>query len=143
MAASGAQAGYGTKFAIKIDNTYTLAGEVTSVTPPGVSRETIDVTHLNSDEQTKEFIGSLIEGGEASVTINYIPSASDILLNAFTENGGAGEFRITYPKGDFQMDFRGIITGYEQGDIVVDDKLSATLTIKCSGRPTISAVTGG
>lgn len=141
MAASGALAGYGATFSIKgSGSTYAAVAEVTSITPPGLTRETIDVTHLTSDDQTKEFIGSLIEAGEASLSINYIPSAADALMTAFTTNGGAGEFRITYPRGDFQMDFRGIITGYEQGDIVVDDKLSATLTIKCSGRPTISAV---
>lgn len=143
MAASGALAGYGAKFSIKgAGSTYTAVAEVVSITPPGLTRETIDVTHLNSDDQTKEFIGSLIEAGEATITINYVPSASDVLLTAFTTNGGAGEFRITYPKNDFNMDFKGIITGYEQGDIVVDDKLSATLTIKCSGRPTITAVSG-
>ncbi len=139
MAASSAQAGYGAKFAIKASgDTYPEVAEVISITPPGLSRETIDVTHLNSDDLTKEFIGSLKEAGEAVVEVNYVPSASDPLLAAFSANGGAGEFKIIYPKGDFAMTFKGIITGYEQGDITVDGKLAATLTIKCSGAPTIA-----
>lgn len=142
MAASSAQAGFGAQFGIKGGgDTFDDVAEVVSIQPPGLTRETIDVTHLNSDDQTKEFIGSLIEGGEASITINYIPSASDALLTAFTTDGGKGEFRIVYPKADFAMTFKGIVTGYEPGEIVVDDKLSASFTIKCSGKPVIAAHT--
>ena len=54
---------------------------------------------------------------------------------------GKGEFRIVYPKADFAMTFKGIVTGYEPGEIVVDDKLSASFTIKCSGKPVIAAHT--
>lgn len=145
MARSAAQAGYGATFGVKqgAASAFTVLAEIISITPPGMTRDTIDVTHLNSDDQFKEFIGSLAEAGEAQLTLNYIPSASDALMTAFTTDHGAGEFQIIFPKRDFSMTFDGIVTGYEPGEIVVDDKLTASMTIKASGKPVIAAVVGG
>lgn len=139
MATTLAQSGYGATFAIKTGGVFVDVAEVTSITVPSLSRDTIDTTHLKSPDQTKEFIGSLIEAGEASININYVPAVVDVLMQAFTTNRGAGEFRITYPLGDIQMTFSGIVTGYEQSEIVVDGKLSASFKVKCSGKPVISA----
>lgn len=145
MAKSAAQAGYGATFGVKQGSAsvYTVLAEVTSITPPGMTRETIDVTHLTSDDQFKEFIGSLAEAGEATLSLNYIPSASDALMTAFTTDHGAGSFQITFPKGDFTMTFNGVVTGYEPGEIVVDGKLTASMTVKASGKPVIAAKAGG
>ena len=140
MPASQAAAGYGARFGIKGSGlTYDYVAEVTSLTPPGWTRDTIDVTHLESPDKTKEYIGSLIDAGEATITINYKPAASDVLLTAFTAE--KDDFRVLFPSGTVALDFTGIVTAYEIGDLVADDKMSATFTVKATGKPAFSTVT--
>ena len=141
MPASNATAGYGARFGIEGPTTgvYTYVAEVTSITPPGWTRDTIEVTNLESPDKTKEYIASLVDAGEATITVNYLPSATDVLLAAFTAE--KDKFRILLPSGTLALDFAGIVTGYELGDMVGDDKMSATLTIKATGKPAFVTVT--
>lgn len=137
---SDAQLGYGTRFGIKqAGGTYALIAEVVNVTPPGFSRDTVDVTHLNSPDAFKEYIAGLADGGEASITINFRPNVSDNLMESFL--APVDDFRILFPGGAVALDFAGIVTGYEIGDVVADDKMSATFTVKATGKPVLTAVT--
>lgn len=45
-------------------------GEINDCDPPSPSADTIEVTHLTSD--IKEFIAGLLDGGEATLTCNFI-----------------------------------------------------------------------
>lgn len=140
MAASSADTGYNAQFGIKGgSSTYTYVAEVVSITPPGMTRETVDVTHLESDDEYREFIAGLKDLGEASITINYLPATSDALVTAF--EAGKGDFRILFPSGAVGLDFAGIVTGYEIGDVVADDKMSATFTVKGTGKAALTTVT--
>ncbi|MCJ8139355.1 phage tail tube protein [Falsirhodobacter halotolerans] len=137
MSETKAQIGHLSTFGIKIEKatTFTKVAEITNLTPPGMTRDTVDATHMESPNGTKEFIAGLAEMGEASVTIQYVPAVQDALLAAF--QAGSGEFQITFPN-KVTMTFKGIVTGYEWGDIVSDTKMTATLTIKCSGQATLA-----
>lgn len=140
MPASTAALGRGAKFGIKgVSTTYVYVAEVTSITPPSISRDTVEVTHLTSDDGFKEYIAGFADGGEASITINYVPSATDTLMTAFISEP-VDDFRILSPSGTVGLDFRGIITGYQIGDLAVGDKMTATFTVKATGRPVFSVV---
>lgn len=139
MPETKADLGYKTRFGIKgSGTTYAYVAEVSSLTPPGWTRDTVDVTHLESPDMVKEFIGGMIEAGEASITINFVPDVQDDLLDAFMAS--KGNFRILFPSGTLALDFLGIVTGYEIGDLVADDKMSATFTVKASGMPALVEV---
>lgn len=139
MPASNARSGYGARFGIMgAGSLYVYVAEVTNITPPSLSRDTIEVTNLESPDQFKEYIASLADGGEATITINYIPAVSDALMTSFL--APVDTFRILFPSGTVALDFSGIVTGYEIGDVVADDKLSATFTVKATGKPAIVAV---
>ena len=133
-----ARIGHTTTFGLKLGEAaaFTKVAEVTNLTPPGMTRDTVDATHLESPDGYKEFIAGLKESGEATLTVQYDPSESDILFDAF-ENG-SGEFQITFPN-KVTLTFDGIVTGYEWNDVVADDKMSATFTVKCSGKPVLAA----
>lgn len=130
--------GHNAKFGIKSGATYTNVAEVTNITPPGWTRETVEATHLNSDDGYKEFIAGLKEGTEATLTINFVPTAADALLTAFET--GAGDYRIVFPSGTVGLMFAGIVTAYEPGELVSTDKMTAALTIKATGKPTLAVV---
>lgn len=135
MAASEATIGLGTTFSYlsTAPSTYTVVGEAVSIQPPQPVRETVDVTHLSSPDGTREFIGTLRDGGEAEVTFNFTDSAYDIASDLFLEND-VQTFKITYPDGATEV-FDGIVTGKPQEAIEVDSVRRFTLPIKVSGLP--------
>ena len=139
MPASNAALGYGARFGIKgPSTTYTYVAEVVSLKPPGWTRDTVEVTHLGSPDSAKEYIPGLIDAGEATITINFTPATTDALLTAF--NAPEDDFRVLFPGGTVALDFAGIVTAYEMGDLVADDKMSATFTVKATGKPVLTAV---
>lgn len=138
MPETTADLGYGARFGIKDGSVVDYVAEVTSLTPPSMARDTVEATHLESPDAYKEFIAGLKETGEASITINYAPSASDALVTAF--EAGKGNFRILFPSGTLALDFAGIVTGYEIGDLVATDKMSGTFTVKGTGKASFVAV---
>ncbi|TDQ63571.1 tail tube protein [Maritalea mobilis] len=138
MAASSAIIGYNSTFAIgdggDPTETFTAVAEVTNITPPGYSRDAIDVTHMKSDDQFREYIAGLMDAGEVQIELNYVPSASDVLIAALT--GGKGNFQITLPNS-ITFTFAAICTAYTPA-VPNDDKLSASATFKVSGKPTLA-----
>ncbi|RRH69967.1 phage tail tube protein [Falsigemmobacter faecalis] len=141
MPDTAADIGFNSQFGIKgSGSTYAMVAEVTAITAPGFSRDAIDATHLKSPDKYKEYIAGLMDLGDASITINFVPSASDTLMAAFV--AGKGEFRILFPSGTVALDFKGIVTGYEIGELTTD-KMSATLTIKGTGKAALTAVSAG
>lgn len=138
MTATTADVGYGSTFGIGAGDplTYTNVAEVTMITPPGYSRDPVEATHLTSDDGYKEFIAGMKETGDASFTLNWVPSATDLMVTAFESD--VGNYRIVAPNGVF-ITFRGFFTSYEIGDLDPNGKMNATVTVKISGKPTMNA----
>lgn len=111
--------------------------ELVSVTPPAPTRDTIDTTHHGSSGDYREFISSLIDAGEGTAMIHYVPGgATDILLQLIMASGALTAFAIDVNKGDgTQQRISGsaILTGVAPGDVVIDDKMTAGITLKVSG----------
>lgn len=134
---TNAKTGHGVLF--KIENgdspaVFTSIGEVTSVTPPAIARDAIDATHTASPEKWREFIAGLKDGGEASADINFVPgSVGHGLLMDQLDLDDASVCQITFPDGSM-FDFSAILTGY-QPSVPIDDKMTATVTFKVSGKP--------
>lgn len=113
--------------------------EVTRVTPPGWTRNTVDATHLKSPDGWAEFISGLKTASDCTFEVNWVPAASDPLLAAF--EAGKGDFVLTFPAAlAMKMEFAGVVTAFQPGEISPEGKLSASVTIKPSGKPTLSAV---
>jgi hypothetical protein len=139
MPATEALLGYGSKFAIVSDNSpnvYTELAEVKSITPPSMAVDQIDVTHMQSPERRREFISGLIDPGECSFEMNYIPgSISDIRLNELLDLpvgvSRRRSCRITYPNAVTHT-FDAELQGYEPS-VEVDGAMMATVTWKVTG----------
>lgn len=134
-----ARIGHGTLFKIGNGATpevFTTVGEVTSITPPGMSRDAIDATHEESPDAWREFIGGLKDGGEVSLELNFVPgSATTILLMAEIE-AAPGNKQIVFPAGEV-FSFRALCTNFEP-EAPLDDKMVASATYKVSGKPTLA-----
>lgn len=116
---------------------FTALANVTNISGPGLSRETIDVTAHDSPDAYMEHVGGLKDGGEVSVDVNYDPADHDALVADF-DDVNPRNYQIVFPDaGTTTWSFAGIMTGFEP-EAPYDDKLSASLTFKVSGKPTIS-----
>lgn len=137
MTETNAEIGFTSTFAIEgaaNDFSATVA-EVTSIQPPGWTRDAVDATHLQSPDGYKEFIAGMKEGGECTIGLNFVPSAVDALQAAL--EAGKGRYRITFPSG-VTLTFTGICTAYEPGEIT-NDKMTATAKFKPTGKPVLAA----
>jgi hypothetical protein len=135
MPASNAMLGFGSVFQIVDDNSpdlYVDMSEVTSIKPPSAKLDQIDVTHMQSPGRRREFISGLIDGGEASFEMNFIPgSVSDLRLNTLLALPvGASRrrsCRISFPNG-VTWTFDAELTGYTPA-VPFDVKVTGALVL--------------
>lgn len=125
---------FGTQLQRFNGSTFEAIASVTSLSGPGLSRETIDVTAHDSPDAWMEFLGGLKDGGEVSADINRRPGVHDVLVADF-EDDDPRTYRMEWPSGA-AWTFDAILTGYEP-DSPYDDKLSAALTWKVTGKPVV------
>lgn len=109
-------------------------GELVDITPPGISKETVDATHMLSPERWREFIAGLKDGGEFSIDVQYDPAnATTAAFIADVASDDPEDYRIAFPGGT-NWDFTAIATGFEPG-VPMADKMVLTFTGKVTGKP--------
>jgi hypothetical protein len=132
--------GIGSTFALARSATPTSfvnMNEVYEITAPNAVRATVDATHMGSLNQTREYIGGLIEPGEMSFMMAFVPgNASDLMCQAMQISGEKGRAKITWPNG-VTWTIDAIVLGYEPTD-PIDDKMTVSVTIQCSGTKTVA-----
>lgn len=139
MAATAATSGFGAtvEYLATDPTTYATIGELVAVTPPNQSRETIDATHHTSPDGYREFIPSLRDGGESTMTFNYTEAGAVLLQTLF--GADVETFRITLA-GSSTIVFKAVVTSIEIDEVVVDDKMGMSMTLKVSGKPVFTMV---
>lgn len=119
---------------------FTTIAEVQDIGGPGMETGTIDVTHQTSPGAVREFIAGLMDGGEVTFSVNWLPGdathdASTGLIAAQLARA-IKSFKIVWAQ--FTPDelclFDGLVTRVSPTS-PVDGKLSADVTIKVSGLP--------
>ncbi|OYW87303.1 MAG: hypothetical protein B7Z20_05425 [Sphingobium sp. 32-64-5] len=116
--------------------------EVTAIGLPNPQQDDVDATHFKSPNRQREFVPGLIDNGEIQFGTNYIAgSESDQLLTEAMQSGQNRTVVVAIPAGaSFQyFQFSGIIKGYEK-EIPIEDRQTATVTVRVSGAVTQSAV---
>src|SRR5690348_4350861 len=77
MTATIATSGFGTLLQLSDGGgtpVYTSIAEQVQITGPGLSRNWIDATHMESADQAKEFVAGLIDIGDVTVDCNLLPA---------------------------------------------------------------------
>lgn len=115
--------------------TFDPIANITSLTPSGITRDILDVTAHDSPNGYREFLGGLKDPGEISFDVNYDPSEHDTLVEDF-EVLDPINYEISFPDGTVWA-MPATITGFEP-DAPFDDKLTASITLKVTGKPTIT-----
>lgn len=111
--------------------------ELSSITPPARTRDTIDVTTHDGASQAMEFIGSgVYDTGEIQVAGNYIAgSTGDDLFGGKLAANTNQDFEIVVKaaSGTETMSGECIITEFSIGELTVDGKQEFTATLKVTG----------
>lgn len=136
---TNAAIGYGIKYEIWDASlevpAFADVAEVFNVTPGEATADRIDATHYRSPGRRREYISGLIDNGEASFELNWIPgSDTDVLLRDLFASGATVEHRITFPN-DVTVTYSASIIGYSKA-LPVDDRMTATITVAVSGEET-------
>jgi predicted secreted protein len=136
--------GFGTLFkratTLSPGTVFETIADVTSIGGPERSRETIDVTSHNSPGQWMEFLGGLKDGGEISLDVNYDPSQATHDLDDDFDDDAPRNYQIVILPGtddEHTWSIKGIQTGLSD-EFPYDDKMTRTITIKVTGKPTLA-----
>lgn len=134
MAEEAGKIGYGTIVRVGqgATPTWTKLAHVTGVTMPEDEIDEIEVTHMESPGRRKQFIAGLIDSGEMTVAMNYLPgSATDTLLRSLKASGANVLVEVTLPDADPDT-FSGYLSGYSPGEVTPGEKMSAEATFRIS-----------
>jgi hypothetical protein len=120
---------------------------LTNIGLPEISLETLDVTSHQSDYGFKEYIGSLLDGGEVSIEGFYSANDTNGQIALLTDmiNKTLQDFVITLPDAvATTFTFKALVTKYKIGDAPVDGAIPFSAGLKISGKPVlgVTASTG-
>ena len=120
---------------------WTNLAEVNSISGPSMSRETIDVTSLDSTGGYREFIASFRDGGNVQLTMNFT-YATYLLMKTDFESNSAVNYEIVLPDaGNSSLEFAGLVMELPV-EITTDDKVTSTVNIKVTGEVTFNQGSG-
>lgn len=124
--------GYGTGLEVFSSGAFVEIAEVFNVTPGEATTDRVDATHMKSPGRRREYISGLIDSGEASFEINWIPgSPTDVILRDLQTSGENVDWRFIFKNG-VTLTVEASVTGFSKA-VPLDDKMSATLTLSLSG----------
>lgn len=133
---------YGSKLQISDDaGNYSDVAEITELTPPAMSRDSIDVTNHASASGYREFISGLRDGGEVKFKANWLPTNSTHdgttgLLESFNDDINHN-WKIILPASLITITLVGHLTAFEP-DLPLEEQAQLSGTIKVSGKPTVA-----
>lgn len=149
MSTTGVNIGWGAKIRIGRGPTPTFTALVGlgDFDFPQAQAEDIDVTSHSSPNRTKEYIPGIIDNGELTVPIDYIPNSDqDKLLRFLQQTGEMIQIEIT-PAGVTTPEiYAGYVRQYQRS-APVQGKSTGTLGFRIngivSGQATDPAIVGG
>lgn len=112
--------------------TFTALAEVNSINGPGMTRDFIDVTSLDSTGGYREFIGGFRDGGTLSLNMNFTLTTYAQMLLDF-ENQDAVNYQVVLSdSGNSTLTFAAFVTDLPL-TITPDDKVTCDVTLKITG----------
>ncbi|MCI0351566.1 MAG: hypothetical protein L0Z53_19255 [Acidobacteriales bacterium] len=135
MAATNVKAAFGTL----LKKGGTTVAEVVNISGPGIAGDTVDATHQESPDNAREFIGTLVDSGEITCDVNFLPgnaTQKQFITDIYAKTKAS--YSIVWIDGPTTWTFDAIPTGFEP-TANIDDKLAASITLKLTGKPTFPA----
>jgi hypothetical protein len=136
--------GYGSEFHLANElAALTEIGELIALEPGSEEWGTTEATHFKSPGRRREYIKTLIESGQGSFQVNWLPgSASDLLITQAHQDPGARAFKIVVPSDNEGNTWE--ISGFvnvlsRTPTIPMDDRMTCQVTLQFTGGRTEAA----
>lgn len=116
-----------------------VVAELTSISGPSISMDTIDVSSHDSADRAREFVAGMIDGGEVSIEGNLTNTNASALLALMAAGTTTEGATIVFPGTPAlaTVTFDCLVTAVST-DAPYDDKASFSATLKVTGLPTIA-----
>ena len=120
-------------------NGFTAIAEIKDTEGPGMTRDDIETTHHNSPGGRRQYIPDLLDLGEVSFDVNWLPGdgthdSSTGLLADLKDGIENRDFVIVLSDtSNTPIYFTGYVKGWEPSAPVAGGVLSASVTIKVNG----------
>lgn len=138
-----ARIGWGGELWLSTDNTeanLVELAEVRDVSFPQDEADEHEVTHLKSPNRRKEFIQGLIDGGEMTATLNYVPGgATDLALTDAKNLGTTRKIKIVIPDdsgtgaADWNFVTSAFVKRYAPDSMEANAPITATAVFRVTG----------
>ena len=115
---------------------WSAIAEVTNISGPGMTRDLIEVTSLDSTDGYREFIAGFRDGGNVVLSMNYTRAGLDEFLADF-ESDVIQNYEIVLPDGT-SLEFEGFVQEFPL-TIPTDSQITMETTIKVSGKVTVNS----
>lgn len=122
---------------------FTAVAEIRNIGGPEVSVDTTDVTPHSTGTPWRHFVPTLIDGGEVSLDLNFLPAAADqAALRADMLARTKRNFKVQWPITPTaqQAAFAAYVTKLSP-PAPHDGELSASMTLKITGPVTFGVAT--
>ena len=132
---SQAFAGVGTKFQRWNGATWDDIAEVNAIEGPGMTKDTLEVTSLDTDAGSNEFITGFAEGGTVTLDMNFTRETYELMKDDF-ESDVVQNYRIQLADYDSEpstFTFGGLVIELPMG-ISADDKVTADVVIQVTSQ---------
>ena len=132
---SQAFAGVGTKFQRWNGATWDDIAEVNAIEGPGMTKDTLEVTSLDTDAGYNEFITGFAEGGTVTLDMNFTRETYELMKDDF-ESDEVQNYRIQLNDFDSEpstFTFGGLVIELPMG-ISADDKVTADVVIQVTSQ---------
>ena len=130
---------FGSFFCLGTTSTAQAVANVSNISGPGVTADTIDVTSHDSADTFREYVAGVIDGGEVTLEGNLISAAAgNTILTELTARTSTTCSVIMSTEANAFWTFDGIVTNFET-QAPYDGKLGFNASIKVTGKPTLAA----
>jgi predicted secreted protein len=136
MPVTQAKGGYKTFFEMFNSGAYARIAEVKDISGPDITKQTEEVTNMDSDDGYAEHISvGIRDGGTVSFQVNLIEvNTSHALMRAALEQDVPRQFQIIYPSGTRALRFTGHVASFTANH-PVKSPMTRDISIKITGRP--------
>jgi len=128
--------GFGSEFWLD-DGTGNLVevGELIALEPGSEEWGTTEATHFKSPGRRREYIKTLIESGQGSFQVNWLPgSDTDQLIADAHADEGSREFKMIVPATTGRWEIAGTVNVLSRTPTIpMDDRMTCTVTLQFTG----------
>jgi predicted secreted protein len=124
-----------------VDSAWVSVGEVTTISGPTMSRETIDVTSLASTGGYREFIAGFRDPGTMTFTMNFNRTDYETMKTDF-ESDTEQDYELILPDDETTtLEFSGLVTELPL-NLDPGSQITCNVTIKVTGQVTVNSGSG-